>query len=201
MLIHIITMRDHGKIGLTYHLEEMSTVCSKWFHQYCCFIIITILMTMEARRVKSEPLCRHASTKWAMNVLGGNAWMRHTCAASGSYPWSMDHHKTRSKWMYPNYTQHLKSSVLVFEENPGLCESWWGKQCVWSVKRELTEFLKIPVFTLLWHRPPPRFPPRSSVGMRGYTNHRISSRGLACCVWSVKDQCTEWSHMFPLSDN
>jgi hypothetical protein len=43
-------------------------------------------MTMEARRVKFELLCRHASTKRVMTVLGSNAWTRHTCAASGSYP-------------------------------------------------------------------------------------------------------------------
>jgi hypothetical protein len=29
----------------------------------------------------------------------------------------------------------LKSPVSVFEENPGLCESWRGKQYVWSVSR------------------------------------------------------------------
>jgi hypothetical protein len=32
----------------------------------------------------------------------------------------------------------LKSPVSVFEENPGLCESWRGKQYVWSVSRLAT---------------------------------------------------------------
>jgi hypothetical protein len=53
--------------------------------------------------------------------------------------------------------------------------------------RELTEFLKIPVFTLLWHCPPPRFPPCSSVGMRGYviavTLWNTDVPPLPCCQW------------------
>jgi hypothetical protein len=34
--------------------------------------------------------------------------------------------------------------------------------------RELTELLKIVVFTLLWYHPPPCIPPRLSVGTRGW---------------------------------
>jgi hypothetical protein len=34
----------------------------------------------------------------------------------------------------------LKSPVLVFEENPGLCESWWGKWYVWSVRDRWTKW-------------------------------------------------------------
>jgi hypothetical protein len=41
---------------------------------------------METRAMKSELLCRHAITKWAAIVLGGNVWTRHTGAAAGSYP-------------------------------------------------------------------------------------------------------------------
>jgi hypothetical protein len=54
--------------------------------------------------------------------------------------------------MKPGYSvsaEDIKSPVLVFEENHGLRESWQGKQY----------------------------------------------------VWSVRDQQTEWSHMFPLPDN
>ena len=51
--------------------------------------------------------------------------------------------------LYSVPAQDLNSPVLVFEENPVLCKSWRGKQC----------------------------------------------------VLSVKNRCTEWSHMFPLLDN
>jgi hypothetical protein len=33
----------------------------------------------------------------------------------------------------------LKSPVLVFEENPGLCESWQWKQYVWSGSKGLVD--------------------------------------------------------------
>jgi hypothetical protein len=35
---------------------------------------------------------------------------------------------------------NLKSPVLVFEENPGLCESWQGKWYVWSVRDRQTKW-------------------------------------------------------------
>jgi hypothetical protein len=74
-----------------------------------------LLMTMETRTTKSEVLCRHAITKWAAIMLGGNIWMRHTCAAAGSYPWSVGHHKIRSEWMYLNYTQcQQRTSTVQF---------------------------------------------------------------------------------------
>jgi hypothetical protein len=60
-----------------------------------------LLMTMETRVMKSELLI----TKWVAITQGGIIWKKHTCAATGSYPWSMGHHKMRSEWMYPNYTQ------------------------------------------------------------------------------------------------
>ncbi len=50
----------------------------------------------------------------------------------------------------------------------------------WSACRELTEFLKILVFTLLWHCPPPCIPPHSSIGTRG--------------TWTILDR-----HFVPIS--
>jgi hypothetical protein len=87
VLIPIIAMRVDGKIGLMYHLVEMSKVCSKLFHpEYCYSISITLLMTMETRAMKSELLCRHTITKWVAITQGSIVWKRHTCAAAGSYP-------------------------------------------------------------------------------------------------------------------
>jgi hypothetical protein len=37
--------------------------------------------------------------------------------------------------------------------------------------REFTELLKIVVFTLLWYHPPPRIPPRLSIGAREWWTH------------------------------
>jgi hypothetical protein len=41
--------------------------------------------------------------------------------------------------LYSVPAQDLNSPVLVFEENPGLCKSWQGKQFVLSVKDQCTE--------------------------------------------------------------
>jgi hypothetical protein len=36
-------------------------------------------------------------TKWVAIMQGGYIWKRHTCAATGNYPWSVGHHKMRSE--------------------------------------------------------------------------------------------------------
>jgi hypothetical protein len=41
--------------------------------------------------------------------------------------------------LYSVSAKDLKSSVLVFEENPGLCESWQGKRYVWLVRDRRTK--------------------------------------------------------------
>jgi hypothetical protein len=85
MLIQIIAMRVHDKIGLMYHSGKMSKVCSEWFHpEFCYSKSITLLITMESRVMKSELLCRHVITKWVAIMLGGYVWKRHTYAATGS---------------------------------------------------------------------------------------------------------------------
>jgi hypothetical protein len=42
--------------------------------------------------------------------------------------------------LYTVSAKDIKSPVLVFEENPGLCESWQGKQYVWSVRDHWTKW-------------------------------------------------------------
>jgi hypothetical protein len=87
-------------------------------------------MTMETRGMKSELLCRHAVTKWVM---------RHTCVAAG-WQLSMKHGSSQDEVrvnvpeLYSVPAKDLNSPFLVFEENPGLCESWQGKWYVWSVR-------------------------------------------------------------------
>ncbi len=108
-------------------------MCSEWFHpEYYSSISITLLMTMETRAMKSELLCRHAITKWVVIMQGGNVWKRHTCAAAGSQlsmkrGSSQDEVRVNVPELYSVSAKALKSPDLVFEENPGLCESWQGK--------------------------------------------------------------------------
>jgi hypothetical protein len=42
--------------------------------------------------------------------------------------------------LYSVSAEDLKSPVLVFKENPGLRESWQGKQYVWSVRDRRTKW-------------------------------------------------------------
>jgi hypothetical protein len=113
-----------------------------------------LLMTMESIVMKSELLCRHAITKWVAIMLGGYVWKRHTYLCSrwqlsmkrGS---SQDEVRVNIPKLYLVSAKHLKSPVLVFEENPGLCESWRGKQYVWSVRDRRTEWSKWPTTILL----------------------------------------------------
>jgi hypothetical protein len=109
------------------------------------YISITLLMTMESIAMKSELLCRHAITKWVAFVLGSYIWKRHTALCSrwqlsmkrGS---SQDEVRVNVPELYLVSPKDLKSPVLVFEENPGLCESWRGKRYVWSVRDRWTEW-------------------------------------------------------------
>jgi hypothetical protein len=41
--------------------------------------------------------------------------------------------------LYLVSAKDLKSPISVFEENPGLCESWGGKHYVWSVRDRRTD--------------------------------------------------------------
>jgi hypothetical protein len=53
---------------------------------------------------------------------------------------SQDEVRVNIPKLYLVSAKDLKSPVLVFEENPGLCESWRGKQYVWSVRDRRTEW-------------------------------------------------------------
>jgi hypothetical protein len=53
---------------------------------------------------------------------------------------SQDEVRVNISELYSVSAKDLKSPILVFEENPGLCESWQGKQYVWSVRDRQTEW-------------------------------------------------------------
>jgi hypothetical protein len=53
---------------------------------------------------------------------------------------SQDEVRVNVPKLYLVSAKDLKSPVLVFEENLGLCESWQGKQYVWSVKDRWTKW-------------------------------------------------------------
>jgi hypothetical protein len=53
---------------------------------------------------------------------------------------SQDELRVNVPELYSVSSNDLKSPVLVFEENPGLCESWQGKWYVWSVRDWQTEW-------------------------------------------------------------
>jgi hypothetical protein len=61
-------------------------------------------------------------------------------------------------------TNLLKLIVVPDKESHTMAHAF---DCSW----ELTELLKIVVFTLLWYHPPPHIPPRSSVGTREWWTH------------------------------
>ena len=42
--------------------------------------------------------------------------------------------------LYSVPAESLIDNVIVVEEEPGLCESWMGKRCVWLVKERKTEW-------------------------------------------------------------
>jgi hypothetical protein len=47
---------------------------------------------------------------------------------------SQDEVRVNVPKLYSLSAKDLKSPLLAFEENPGLCESWQGKWYVWSVR-------------------------------------------------------------------
>jgi hypothetical protein len=53
---------------------------------------------------------------------------------------SQDEVRVNVPELYLVSAKDLKSPILVFEENLGLCESWQGKQYVWSVKDRRTKW-------------------------------------------------------------
>jgi hypothetical protein len=53
---------------------------------------------------------------------------------------SQDEVRVNVPKLYSVSAKDLKSPVLVFEENPGLCESCQGKSYVWSVRDQQTEW-------------------------------------------------------------
>jgi hypothetical protein len=65
--------------------------------------------------MKEAHLCSH----WQLSMKHGS---------------SQDEVRVNVPKLYSVSAKDLKSLVLVFEENPGLCESWRGKRYVWSVR-------------------------------------------------------------------
>jgi hypothetical protein len=53
---------------------------------------------------------------------------------------SQDEVRVNVPKLYSVSAKDLKSPVIVFEENLGLCESWRGKRYVWSVRDRRTEW-------------------------------------------------------------
>jgi hypothetical protein len=53
---------------------------------------------------------------------------------------SQDEVRVNVPKLYSVSANDLKSPVLVFEENPGLCESWQGEHYVWSVRDQQTKW-------------------------------------------------------------
>ena len=67
----------------------------------------------------------HLCSQWELSMRRGS---------------SQDEVRVNVPELYSVPAQNLDSPVLVFEENPGLCESWKGKRYIWSVKDRRTEW-------------------------------------------------------------
>jgi hypothetical protein len=67
----------------------------------------------------------HLCSRWQLSMRRGS---------------SQDEVRVNVPELYLVSANDLKSPVLVFEENPGLCESWQGKRYVWSVRDRQTEW-------------------------------------------------------------
>jgi hypothetical protein len=67
----------------------------------------------------------HLCSRWQLSMKHGS---------------SQDEVRVNVRELYSVSAKDLKSPVLVFEENPGLCESWRGKRYVWSVRDRRTEW-------------------------------------------------------------
>jgi hypothetical protein len=76
-----------------------------------------------ARRLCMEET--HLCSRWQLSMKRGS---------------SQDEVSVNVHELYLVSAKELKSPVLVFEEYPGLCESWRGKQYVWSVRDRQTEW-------------------------------------------------------------
>jgi hypothetical protein len=72
-------------------------------------------------RMEETHLCSH----WQLSMKRGS---------------SQDEVRVNVPKLYLVSAKDLKSPVLVFEEHPGLCESWRGKRYVWSVRDRRTEW-------------------------------------------------------------
>jgi hypothetical protein len=67
----------------------------------------------------------HLCSRWQLSMKRGS---------------SQDEVRVNIPELYSVSAKDLQSPVLVFEENPGLCESWQGKRYVWSVRDRRTEW-------------------------------------------------------------
>jgi hypothetical protein len=72
-------------------------------------------------------------------MLGGYIWLEetHLCSRwqlSMKHGSSQDEVRVNIPELYLVSAKDLKSPVVVFEENPQLCESWQGKRYVWCVR-------------------------------------------------------------------
>jgi hypothetical protein len=138
-------MRVHGKIGLMYHSGEMSKSVFQMVPSRILFFYIhhfvdnngdqsneirALLQTCDyqvgsdhARQLPMEEthLCSH----WQLSMKHGS---------------SQDEVRVNVPELYSVSAKDLKSPVLVFEENAGLCESWRGKHYVWSVRDRQTKW-------------------------------------------------------------
>jgi hypothetical protein len=75
------------------------------------------------RRLRMEET--HLCSRWQLSMRHGS---------------SQDEVRVNVPKLYLVSAKDLKSPVLVFEENRGLCESWQGKRYVWSVRDGQTEW-------------------------------------------------------------
>jgi hypothetical protein len=76
-----------------------------------------------ARQLRMEET--HLCSRWQLSMKHGS---------------SQDEVRVNVPELYSVSAKDLKSPVLVFEENPGLCELWQGKWYVWSVRDRKTEW-------------------------------------------------------------
>jgi hypothetical protein len=67
----------------------------------------------------------HLCSRWQLSMKRGS---------------SQDEVRVNVPKLYSVSAKDLKSPVLVFEENPGLCELWGGKWYVWSVRDRKTQW-------------------------------------------------------------
>jgi hypothetical protein len=75
-----------------------------------------------ARRLCMEET--HLSSHWQLSMKHGS---------------SQDEVRVNVPKLYSVSAKDIKSPVLVFEENPDLCESWQGKWYVWLVRDRRTK--------------------------------------------------------------